>query len=143
MKLKVSKINILLCLTLFLSCKNSYQVNNNDITLSRDMLNKWNTKKFIVVFPCTRCSCFLAVLNNIKGLDSTFIANETTLITDSSCNKTKFKFNHREQKQIDSLSDDIYNITLIKKNEIGVKIRIINTTESDQTVKIFRTFFGY
>lgn len=143
MKLKLSNICILLCLILLLSCKNPHQANNNGVILSKEILNKWNTKKFIIILPCTRCGCFLTVLNNIKGVDSTFITNEATFITDSSCNKTKFKFIHKEQKQIDSLSDDIYNITLIKRNESEIKVRIIKTTESDQTVKILKRFFEY
>ena len=143
MRLKANNIIVLLFFTLFISCLNPYTTNIKEVALSQDIIYKWKTKKFIIVLPCTRCGCFLSVINNFKGRDSLFIVNETTFVTDTFCNKIKFKSIHREQKQIDSLSDEIYNLTLISINKSETAVRIIDTKESEQTTQIMRSFFDY
>jgi hypothetical protein len=94
----------------------------------------------VVIFYGQKCGCFIQDLNKGWAKDSSFIKT-LHIYGDTSYNRLRFPINHLPQSCIDTLSEDIYNVTLMKKGNGKIDFRILETTESGKFVSIAKKFF--
>jgi hypothetical protein len=113
------------------------------IDLNQGMATKlFNGQKNVMILSCTRCGCFLQALPAAYAKDKLFF-DKVYLVTDTTCNSLKFIKNHISQQRMDSISDEIYNITLCKQlpGNREYITRIIETKENARILDICKDFF--
>jgi hypothetical protein len=109
------------------------------------LLNKTLIKDEGVFITCLSCTCFTRELKNIYLKDSSFFLKYPFFII-KDCNPD---FNNHEkfmttirQSYSDSISEEIYNVTLVKKIQNEYTFRILKVEESDNLKKIIVSFFN-
>lgn len=142
--MKLNRLLLVPIIVFLATCKDPTQgiKPTEGIKINSDILQKYaGEKNTYIIMSCVRCSCFDGDLKRIKPADIEYL-RQFIFITDTTCGKIEFSNAHLSQNIIDSISDDIYNITLIKRNSNnGFLVRIIKQEESTQFLKICRTFF--
>lgn len=132
-------IKFILCLFLF-SCYNNIK-KNHDLSINTGLLSKYSDQSDkTIILSCISCSCFKPILTNLSDVDKLTLS-KYRILGDTNCFKTKLPITQIRQNTIDSLSDDIYNITLVRKVGEKYNLRIIETNESSKLVAICRDFF--
>jgi len=63
------------------------------------------------------------------------------LLTDTTCNKLLFSATHISNDIIERISEDIYNLTLLKKSGAVIKIKIVSVEDSRNADKVAESFF--
>lgn len=140
MRLKGNLI-VLLFLTFLLSWKCTDEKHSQiifDAQMLENSLLKNNDR--VMIFSCIRCGCFIETINNVYKKDKDFFQTHR-LVTDTNCNKLEATVHYISQKTIDSLCEDIYNVTLFKKRNNVVSCRLIETHESDNFLEICKEFY--
>ena len=94
----------------------------------------------IAVMSCLRCGCFVDEYNK-RFKASHEIPQGYTLLTDTTCNSLMFPVKHLPGRIFDDLSEDIYNLTFMRKVDTGIVIKILQVEESSKIGTIARTFF--
>ena len=123
-----------------LACTNRIKTNQK-INVNQNVIHKLvNEHDKILILSCVRCGCFIDAIKDAYKKDSIFLKT-IYLATDTNCTKLKFTFNHLSQNQIDSISDDLYNVVLLKKTESGYQVREIETKESPKILEIIKAYF--
>lgn len=108
-------------------------------------IKEWTGKTTgnFIVFSCIRCKCFNDEFALLKEKDIAFINSNTVFITDTICNKLKeISTFYKSQQSIDSLSEDLYNVTLIQLKVNTVKVKNIETKYSSNLMSIIKKFFN-
>ncbi len=129
---------LLYCLIFYSSCSESRKVSS--VEVNQDILIKYFNKSNIVLLSCVRCGCFVDLMNTLSK-EEKLILQPYAIATDTNCNKISLQAIHIPQKVIDSISQDIYNITLIKKIGSVYDVRIIQTKEMRKTINIIKQYF--
>lgn len=101
----------------------------------------FNNESNIMIFPCPSCGCFEPALNDAFLKDQTLF-DEIYFLTDTNCHSTVIPPNHIDQIQLDSLSDELYNIVLIKALGDTYHVRIVESSENGKLRSIVRGFFN-
>ena len=136
-----SNLLIFVLTLISLTCTNATK-NDQKILVNQNVANKlFKGHDKILLLSCVRCGCFLDALENLYRKDSIFLKT-IYLITDTNCTKFTFTLNHISQNQIDSISDDLYNVVLFKKTKSGYQVREIETKESPKILEISRDYFN-
>jgi hypothetical protein len=96
-----------------------------------------NGEKTIVI-SCVRCNCVIEELNKIIG-NQPGLLNGYSFIGDTTCTEG-FLWRHKiiqyNQKQLDDISTDFYNLLIIKKTSGNEpKIKLVKTEESFEMKK--------
>jgi hypothetical protein len=140
MTLKINNLLMaIVVFTAFQNCRNTKQANPNfDIVAAKKM---FHNNENIMLLPCVACGCFKPALEDAYKKDSIFF-NSVYFVTDSTCSKFPFSNAHISQRRLDSLSDEFYNVTLIKFEGDKYKVRIINSDENGNLLKIAKSFFN-
>lgn len=94
----------------------------------------------VLIFSCVRCNCFINSMSEAYKKDSTYL-NSIYMLTDTACTKLRFRMNYISQVKVDSISDEMYNVTLLRKVNGNYISRTIETEESPQVLKIINEFF--
>lgn len=97
-------------------------------------------KERVLLASCLSCSCFKPALENLCKKDSLLLKN-VFFFADTGCIPEVRNLHHISQNAIDEISDEIYNITLLKLVNGNYQIRVINTKESDNLYKIVKGYF--
>jgi len=94
----------------------------------------------IALLSCLRCGCFVDVYN--KGfIENGIQPTEYVLIADTLCNKFLFQVNFLSSEDIEKISDEIYNLTLIKRRNNVITSKILQVEDSKNLEKAVRSFF--
>ena len=123
-----------------LACNNNrkqYSTVKIDVQKAKALF-KNNNK--ILVLPCIACGCFEPALNDAFLRDSSFF-KEVYCVTDTTCKSLSFSTHHLSQRNLDSISDEIYNVTLIQFSGDQYRLRIIDSDENGRLLKIAHNFF--
>ena len=124
----------------FISCNGNKM--KKEIKLDLPVLNKYIPKPTpCIIVSCTRCICFDNIINGLKKKDLEYLES-FPIIMDTNCGKLKLKTIQVKQNVIDSISGDIYNITLVKERKENYSTRIIKQEESLNLIRICHVFFG-
>jgi hypothetical protein len=134
-------INLLFYISFLFACNAKISKQNSTITIDTpadlDKIIEDNGKKKIIV-SCNKCGC---VNDLLKDFTNKAIRNEYQIIADTNCLKS-FKVDKSiTQKQLDEISLDFYNITLIKKVNGKYFFRNIDAKEVEKYLDIFNTFY--
>lgn len=138
----ILKISLLfLSLVLLEGCKTTNKIHYIDIN-QKATYQYFNGQKKVLILSCVRCGCFINAMGSAYHKDKLFF-DDINIFTDTTCTSLKFIKNHISQKKIDSISNEIYNITLLKKvYQNGEYIaRIVETKESPRLLDICKEFF--
>ncbi|MBN8686078.1 MAG: hypothetical protein J0M10_03630 [Chitinophagales bacterium] len=127
-------------LTLSLSCKGKNSTLENSEIINSDILKSHVSSDKLVIVTCIRCGCFIDALNGLPESEMNYFS-QYSILTDTNCNKLKMPAIHIDKLTIDSISTDIYNITLIKRENGLYKSRIIQLNESSKIVDIMKEYF--
>ncbi len=100
----------------------------------------WGPHDKVMVLSCIRCGCFMSELPRAWRQDSTYF-RQLWLVADTGCTRLPFLNGHVSQKELDGLSDELYNLVLIKREGNQYTGRIIETRESGEIRSICRRFF--
>lgn len=98
------------------------------------------TKEKCLILSCTKCDCVVRELNKCF-LSNNKIFSNTIIYADTNClgnlNK-QISVSHINQKKIDSISVDFYNVLILTKdiNSSTMKYKNI-TTEESENIKSF------
>jgi len=134
-------ISLFFMLSLFKTCLNSDNSKEKKINANTEILKRrFPEAKRLILFSCVRCGCFVDLLNSLSTENNKYVKQQY-FITDSNCNKINFPIIHLSQKIIDSISVDIYNLTLVKRINNKYEFRIIETEEKDNWEEISKSFF--
>jgi hypothetical protein len=126
----------------FIGCGNVSNSSKQTIKISSEaLLNFPSEKGCYIIISCVRCSCFNTVIRNFKAEEKEYFSH-ITILADTTCTKTNIPALHTTQKLIDGISEDIYNITLVKRMNGQVVNRIIQTDESSNFFLICKKFFS-
>jgi hypothetical protein len=80
-------------------------------------------------------------MNGAFKKDSTFF-KQIYMVTDTNCTKLKFHMDYISQAGIDSISNEMYNVTLLKRVNGNYVGRMIETEESPKILEVVKTFFS-
>jgi hypothetical protein len=94
----------------------------------------------VVVFYGRKCGCFIQDLNKSWAKDSNYIKT-LHIYGDTLYNRLQFPIHHLAQSCIDTLSEDIYNVTLMRMSNGKINFRILETEESGKFVSVAKKFF--
>lgn len=90
----------------------------------------------IAILSCLRCGCFVQYFNDFNGKTEGYV-----LLADTNCNKLNIPVHYISNDQVEQLSEDIYNLTLIKSEKGEIKSKIVKAGDSKQIAKDIRSFF--
>lgn len=131
--------SLLICLVLVSSCGKMSKVQFVEVDKQRcDSL--FDKQDNIIIVSCVRCGCFNKSLSDAYKADSAFF-KQIYLVADTACGKFRFIPHHVSQSALDSLNDDLYNLTLIKRTPTGFSGRIVETKESIKLLSVCKSFF--
>lgn len=104
--------------------------------------NLFASQPDIMILSCVRCSCFDKDLPVAYQKDSLFF-KRIYLVADSICGIRQIPYHSIQQSRIDELSEDFFNIILLRKTGNGneYKYRIIQTKESRNLLEITKAFY--
>jgi hypothetical protein len=112
-----------------------------DISINTAILrNNLRGEEKIALMSCIRCGCFVNLLNNLTSADKAAL-KDVVFLSDTTCNKINYPSLHISQAAIDSISFDLYNVVLFRKENQDYKMRIIETDESKDFSRICSDFF--
>lgn len=139
---KQSKLILLSALVLLVNACTSSSISTMPLSLNRkkadSVFNHHGNN--IAILSCLRCVCFVDELNyDIKR--TKMLPNRYTLLTDTNCNKFLIPVTHISSKQIEELSEDIYNLVFIKQRDTVIKTLIVAVEDSKKIRKIADKFF--
>lgn len=124
---------------LFLSCQNGpSEVKLKNINTA-EVNNSLNKDGYYFLISCLRCSCFNTRLKELKPEELDAL-KDYVWIADTNCTKLPYPVQHMDQKKLDALSPEIYNIVLMKKTSGTVETRLISTEENEELVTISKDF---
>lgn len=88
-----------------------------------------------ILISCIKCNCFNRVMDRYSATHAGMY-----IATDTNCNKLAAAA-FVSQAGIDRISDDFYNVVLFRKENKGVRCRIVETAESSAFDEICSDFF--
>jgi predicted nucleic-acid-binding Zn-ribbon protein len=94
----------------------------------------------IALLSCLRCGCFVDVYNKEfkeKGTRPT----EYILLADTTCNKFLFQVNFLSSNDIEKISDEMYNLTLVKRRDKTIITKILQVEDSKNLEVAIGRFF--
>jgi len=124
-------------------CKNSGKVITEKVNLNLkelDSVMNIHGKK-LAILSCLRCQCFVEDFN-LRFYKAGKKPEGYILLTDTSCNKLLFSATHISNDIIEKISDDIYNLTLLKKSGTDIKIKTVAVEDSGKADKVAESFFN-
>lgn len=95
----------------------------------------------IAVLSCLACGCFKQDYNSRFKTEQD-IPKGYILITDTTCNKLKFPAVHVDNKILENLSDDFYNLTFIKITKDSFELKNLPIEKSKLVSKEAIIFFN-
>lgn len=125
---------------IFFGCKSNNQGNEVPIRINTAAVRKYTPKDSLVIVTCTRCNCFVEALNSLTETEKLYIS-QYPILSDSNCNSLNIPSIFIDRRAIDSISVDIYNITLLKKKANRFDVRIIQLSESREIMNVMKDFF--
>ena len=127
-------------LLLFLCACQSTSKQPPSATVNENIANRiFTQKKPVVILSCIRCECFIDAVNSLYKNNSS-VFQEFTFFTDTNCNKLNFKATYIAQKTLDSLSNDIFNLALIKSQGNSFEVKIVDTEQASQLLSVINQF---
>lgn len=135
----IQSLLIVLVFSAQLQC-NSEKKRTTKINYDRNKLDSLVTRygKNLALLSCIRCGCFVEAYNKIPAFQQTV---GYRLLTDKNCNKMKFPVEHISQRDMQAISEDFYNLTLIKSRDNGISFKILTIQESKAIDKEAKRFF--
>ena len=131
---------LIILLVLVLGCKNNDQGNEPPIEINAVFIQKYTPADKVIILTCTRCGCFVDALNTLNENEKSFLS-KYPILTDTICNSLNIPSIFMDSKTMDSISTDIFNITLLKKKDNRFNVRIIKLNESNKIIPIIKDFF--
>ncbi len=95
----------------------------------------------IAILSCLRCNCFVESYTK-KYRDQAYVPTGYSLFADSFCTKLPIPTIQLPQKVMDRISEDIYNLTLLKKRDGKLLVYVIPVNKSKTLGKITQKFFS-
>jgi hypothetical protein len=122
-------------IVLLISCTSSNNIKGDFSKIIND--------KSCIIISCLKCDCIIGEINKISSTNPSLIENYDIFI-DSDCARglnPTIRYSHIEQASLDSISTDIYNMLVLKKEKNGVvKSTIIETKDSPKMEKILLAY---
>ncbi|GEM_PF-3337081 len=136
-------IKVLILLPFLLVACNSVDTNKNtSLNFNVDRAGElFKGATNILLLPCVGCGCFKEALPEAYKKDSAAFKG-VTIFSDTSCTDFSFKYDHIAQKDLDNLSEDFYNIILLKYENDNYVSRILDSKESHKIAAICKVFFA-
>ena len=101
----------------------------------------WVQEKNAIVISCVHCGCIIDDLNRVYT-ESPSTLSSYNIYGDTLClQKALFAkiVKHKSQSELDSISTDLFNMLVIKKNNSGkIDTRLVISDESGDMFKILR-----
>ena len=133
---------IILIPVIFAKCNSGSSAITKSFDVSSEYLDaNYPKEDKMILMSCIRCGCFPESLNKMNKEHLDYLS-QFTFITDTGCNKLKIPVNHLGQKDFDIISEKIYNLALVKRENGSYKARIIETEEAKDLIKIAKQFFN-
>jgi hypothetical protein len=138
----MKKTSYILAAFLLFSCYSRQADEQEKIILNKAVFGNLKSQSGgnYIIFSCTSCSCFNSVLKLLSRADKDYLS-QFTLIADTMCTKSDLPFMPVKQSLIDSISTDIFNVTLVRKIDGNYDCRIIQTGECEKLIPICRKYF--
>ncbi len=133
------KIITYLTLIFVFGCKGKIQ--HEQIEINSSILEQYTNSEDLIIVTCTGCRCFIENLNALSKSDISYLSKYTVL-ADTTCNKFPFNTVPLNTRTLDSISTDIYNITLLTKVDDGFKSKVLQLSESKKIVDAVKNFFS-
>lgn len=94
----------------------------------------------IALLSCLRCGCFVDAYNRAFR-ESGRKPEGYVLLADTLCNKFLFPVTNIPASDIEKISDEIYNLTLVKRRNKTLTTKILHVEDSKRMEKIITHFF--
>ena len=94
----------------------------------------------IALLSCLRCGCFVDAYNRIFK-ESGKRPEGYVLLADTLCNEFLFPVINITSDNIEKISDEIYNLTLVKRRAKTITTKILQVEDSKKMEKIITHFF--
>ena len=138
-------VTLILFISINLSYCN-YKKSHNYISLpinQEKAHNLFRDQKQIIVLTCISCSCFKQAIDAGQKKDSSFW-NRLNIFCDSSCVKLQIPNSiHIDQKALDSVSEDLYNMVLFREVKGNYEVMIIDSKNNNNLKNIIKEFFEH
>jgi hypothetical protein len=123
-------------------CRGSKKVITENVNINKKELDSVMSihGEKIAILSCLRCHCFVEDFN-LRYYKSGKKPEGYILLTDTTCNKLLFSATHISNDIIERISEDIYNLTLLKKSGAHIKIKIVSVEDSRNADKVAESFF--
>jgi len=137
----LNRLLILLLATFFAECDNhkSREIEYLNISSTLDSLFDIHGNN-LAILSCTSCGCFPDSYN-IQFLKNNEKPDGYILLADTTCNQFRFKVVHIKTSEVEKISDEFYNVTLIKKRGEKKMYRILSINESNKIKPVANQFF--
>jgi len=143
MVLKTINTNYIVALMLpvFMKCTSS-SYSSTSIKLDSKEINKVldQNGNNIALLSCLRCGCFVDAYNRTFK-ESGKKPEGYVLLADTLCNKFVFPVINIPAGDIEKISDEIYNLTLIKRSNKNITTKILQVDDSKKMEKVIANFF--
>lgn len=136
------RFRIIILFLFVIACKVPKENQEENIKEKYVRTNLFALQPDVMVISCIRCSCFDKDLPDAYRKDSLFF-KRIYIVADSTCGIRQLLYQPVQQSRIDELSEDFFNIILLRKTGTGneYKYRIIQTKESRNLLDIAKSFF--
>lgn len=94
----------------------------------------------IAILSCLRCQCFVNDFNR-RFSKAGKKPLGYILLTDTSCNKLLFSVRFISSNTIEKISEDFYNLILIKKSGTDIRVKIVEVENSNNADVVAENFF--
>lgn len=128
-------------LPVFMKCTSS-SYSSTSIKLDSKEINKVldQNGNNIALLSCLRCGCFVDAYNRTFK-ESGKKPEGYVLLADTLCNKFVFPVINIPAGDIEKISDEIYNLTLIKRSNKNITTKILQVEDSKKMEKVIANFF--
>lgn len=93
------------------------------------------------ILMCLRCDCFRATLNQLYK-ETGHAPSGFVLMADSTCTKLNFPFIHLPNAIAGNMSEDIYNLVLLRRDRDSFAYKILSVNESPKMQEVADEFFA-
>lgn len=135
-----AKISSAIFLVMLFGCSSRHQ-EKKELSINEKIAESvLGNRDKAALLNCISCSCFVpAIKDAYKNAPDYW--ESMPLFADSACIRFPFKTYQADQKRIDSISDELYNLILFKKRNNQYDIRIVEPKESLDLQEVFEDFF--
>lgn len=112
----------------------------SQITIHENILQRYTKNDELIIVTCTGCHCFIEALNAMPAAQRAKV-QQYPILSDTVCSHLELPCIVVTQRALDSISSDIYNVTLLKKVNGSFLTRVIQLDEAKKILEVIEAFF--